>query len=352
VNLRRTFDTHALSAAFPFASPDLPLSDGGTGVLYGLNLASSGVVVWDRWAQHNYNSVILARSGSGKSFFAKLDLLRSLYHGVEAAVIDPEDEYLALAEAVGGVVIRPGAPGVRINPLDLSPDDGADALMRRALFMHTFVQVLTAGEHGQAEALPPREAAALDAAVLAAYQAKGITTDPRTWRRPAPLLSDLAAALQGQGEAGAMVAARLQPYVTGSFSGMFSGPTTAYQQGHLVVYAIAQLPEELQPAGSDAELVELVRQIAATVASRRSLSVAAARAARCSSSARSRYDSRCSGSPPVLSAVAAVPANAVLTSSSASCGSPAKRQWWLRLPRMCAASRRSPAAAAARRAIL
>ncbi|WP_143162872.1 VirB4 family type IV secretion system protein, partial [Couchioplanes caeruleus] len=147
LGMKRVFDTDALAAAFPFTSPDLPTTAGdtGMGVLYGLNLHSPGVVVWDRWAQSNYNSVVLARSGEGKSYFAKLDLLRNLYLGVEAFVIDPEDEYVRLAEAVGGTIIRPGVPGVRINPLDLSAGDGDDALIRRALFLQTFVSVMTGG---------------------------------------------------------------------------------------------------------------------------------------------------------------------------------------------------------------
>lgn len=247
--MKRAFDTEALSAAFPFASPDLPTANSGREVLYGLNLSSAGVVLWDRWAQHNYNTVILARSGAGKSYLAKLDLLRNLYQGVEAFVIDPEDEYLPLAEATGGTIIRPGTPGVRINPLDLAGDSEPDALTRRALFTHTFVQVLTAGETGDAAPLPPEQAAALDAAVLAAYRDKGITTDPRTWRRPAPILADLTDALAAHGEPGKAVAARLQPYTTGSFSGLFNGPTSHRPQGHLVVYAIKDLADELQPAG-------------------------------------------------------------------------------------------------------
>lgn len=247
LNMKRVFDTDALAAAFPFTSPDLPVTAGdtGMGVLYGLNLHSPGVVVWDRWAQSNYNSVILARSGEGKSYLAKLDLLRNLYLGVEAFVIDPEDEYVRLAQAVGGTIIRPGVPGVRINPLDLSAGDGDDALVRRALFMQTFVAVLT-GSAG----VSPQEAAALDVAVLAAYRAKGITTDPRTWRRPAPLLADVAAALPAAGEAGRVLAARLYPYVAGSFKGLFDGPTTIAPDGHLVVYAIKDLPEELKPVGT------------------------------------------------------------------------------------------------------
>ncbi|MDI6101197.1 DUF87 domain-containing protein [Actinoplanes sp. NEAU-A12] len=247
LGMKRVFDTDALAAAFPFTSPDLPTTAGdtGMGVLYGLNLHSPGVVVWDRWAQPNYNSVILARSGEGKSYLAKLDLLRNLYLGVEAFVIDPEDEYIKLAEAVGGTIIRPGAPGVRINPLDLSAGDGDDALVRRALFLQTFVSVLTGGAP-----IGPEEAAALDVAVLAAYRGKGITTDARTWRRPAPLLTDVAEALKDAGDAGRTLAARLHPYVAGSFKGLFDGPTTTAANGHLVVYAIKELPEELKPVGT------------------------------------------------------------------------------------------------------
>jgi type IV secretory pathway VirB4 component len=251
LGMKRVFDTDALAAAFPFTSPDLPTATGdtGMGVLYGLNLHSPGVVVWDRWAQPNFNSVILARSGEGKSYLAKLDLLRNLYLGVEAFAIDPEDEYVRLAESVGGTIIRPGTPGVRINPLDLSAGDGDDALVRRALFMQTFVAVLTGGETGTGQ-IAPEEAAALDVAVLAAYRAKGITTDPRTWRRPAPLLADVAASLHEAGDAGRTLAARLHPYVAGSFKGLFDGPTTTAAKGHLVVYAIKDLPEELKPVGT------------------------------------------------------------------------------------------------------
>lgn len=263
LGIRRVFDTDALAASFPFASPDLPVTAGNTGmgVLYGLNLASAGVVVWDRWAQSNFNAVILSRSGEGKSYLAKLDLLRNLYLGVEAFVIDPEDEYLRIAEAVGGTIIRPGAPGVRINPLDLSAGDGDDALFRRTLFMQTFVAVLTAGDNAAA-ALAPEDVPVLDAAVLAAYRRKGITSDPRTWRRPAPLLADVARALAEIGDAGRPLAARLHPYVAGSFAGLFDGPTTTAPEGHLVVYAIKDLPDELKPVGTLLTLDAIWRKVA------------------------------------------------------------------------------------------
>jgi len=250
LGMKRVFDTDALAASFPFTSPDLPdtAGDTGMGVLLGLNLHSPGVVVWDRWAQPNYNAVILARSGEGKSYLAKLDLLRNLCLGVEAFVIDPEDEYLRLADAVDATVIRPGAPGVRINPLDLPPGD--DAVNDRARFMHTLLAVMASGDTAASAPLPGDEARSLDVAVLAAYRAKGITTDPRTWRRPAPLLADVMAELDNLDAAGRRVAARLHPYVAGSMKGLFDGPTTTAPSGHLVVYAIKDLPEQLHPVGT------------------------------------------------------------------------------------------------------
>ena len=253
LGMRRAFDTAALAASFPFASPDLPPPDPVTaaapaGVLYGLNAASAGVVCWDRWAQDNHNSVILGRSGGGKSYLAKLDILRSLYAGVQTAVIDPEDEYARLAEAAGGTLIRPGAAGVRLNPLDLpAPPEGAaaapDALLRRALFLHTFLAVLLGGPP------PPADLAVLDQAIMACYQAAGITADPRTWARPAPLLADLAAVLDQAGGAGPELAMRLHPWTRGTHSGLFAGPTTTRPAGHLVVWSLRDLPEELKTAG-------------------------------------------------------------------------------------------------------
>jgi type IV secretory pathway VirB4 component len=253
LRMRRVFDTAALAASFPFASPDLPppgpAAPAGGGVLYGVNAASPGVVCWDRWAQDNHNSVIIGRSGSGKSYLAKLDILRSLYQGVQVSVIDPEDEYARLAEATGGTCVRPGAAGVRLNPFDLpararTGQARPDELIRRALFAHTFTAVLLG------DPLDSAQRAALDDAIMGAYQRAGITTDPRTWSRPAPLLPGLAAALRDTGsEAGRDLAARLAPYTGGTHSAMFSGPATTRPGGHLVVWSLRDLPEELKAPG-------------------------------------------------------------------------------------------------------
>jgi type IV secretory pathway VirB4 component len=226
IRQRRTIDTDALAAAFPFASAEL--SD-PAGVLYGRNARGSGLVFWDRWAQPNYNEVILARSGAGKSYLAKLELLRWLYEGVEAFVVDPEDEYVRLAEAVGGVHLRLGAPGVRLNPFDL--DDEPDALVRRALFVHTLVGLLL-GE-------PPTAAAR-----------RGITSDPATHGRPAPVLAELADVLAEDDDAEARaLASRLAPFTTGTHRMLFDGPTTTPPEGHLVVFSLRDLPREMKAAG-------------------------------------------------------------------------------------------------------
>jgi type IV secretory pathway VirB4 component len=251
LRMLRTMDTQALAAAFPLASADLPAplpGDPATpgGVLYGVNPASNGVVWWDRFAQDNYNSVVLARSGAGKSYFVKLEALRHLYAGVQVSIIDPEDEYLRLADAVGGTIVRLGAPGVRINPLDLPiGDTRPDVLTRRGLFLHTLISVLIG------HLPPPPERAALDRAILAVYRNAGITADPRTHRRPAPLLRDLVAVLTGDTDpAAGHLAARLAPWVDGSFKDLFDGPSTVRPDGHLVVWSLRHLPDELRTVGT------------------------------------------------------------------------------------------------------
>ena len=287
---RRAFDTDALAASFPFASAEPSAT---SGVVYGTTASGTGLVSWDRFAQDNHNSVILARSGAGKSYLAKLEALRSLYQGIEIAVVDPEDEYRRLAEAVGGAYVHLGAPGVRVNPFDLDagPGTGAGAgagaggatdtggsgggdplgddpgggpggalasgpVVRRALFVHTLVAVLLG------EKPDPQSAAALDRGIVCAYESAGITADPRSHARPAPLLAELAAALDQDGDPAARaLAARLAPYVTGTHRGLFDGPTTTRPEGHLVVFSLRDLPDELKAAGTLLTLDAIWRRV-------------------------------------------------------------------------------------------
>jgi type IV secretory pathway VirB4 component len=250
LDMRRVMDTDAIASAFPLASSDLPAPLPGEpaatgGMLYGLNPDSNGVVWWDRWAQHNANSVVLARSGAGKSYFVKLEVLRALADNVHVAVIDPDNEYIRLTEAVGGATIALGAGGVRVNPLDIPPGDRRpQARTYRALFLHTLTSVLL----GQQP--PPSERAALDTAITNAYDQAGISNDPDTWRRQAPLLRDVATALTAQHtQAADTLAARLTPWTTGSFKDLFDGPTTTVPAGQLVCWSTRHLADELRAPG-------------------------------------------------------------------------------------------------------
>ena len=281
LRLRRTMDTAALAAGFPFSTPDLALPDphrpGAGPVVYGTNLRSAGLVVHDRWAQSNYNSVTLAASGAGKSYLTKLDVLRSLYQGVEVAVVDPEDEYASLAAAVGGTYLPLGTPGVTLNPLDL-PAHGhgdPDLLTRRALFCHTLVTTLLTSDTGSlAGGVEAAGRAALDRAILAAYRDAGITADPATWTRPAPLLRDVATALAGDPDpAATALAGRLGPFVEGTHRTLFASSTTVTPEGHLVVYSLRHLPDELKATGMLLTLDAIWRSVADPAGRRRRLVV-------------------------------------------------------------------------------
>jgi type IV secretory pathway VirB4 component len=237
LRLRRAFDTEALAASFPFAAADPPIDPDG--VLYGLTAAGAPVIL-DRFRRDNYNTVLLARSGAGKSYLAKLEALRLLYRGVQVFVIDPEDEYRRLVTAVGGVHIPLAGPdAVTLNPLDLPASDNPHALDERTLFLTELVELLVGTLGG--EELP-----VLDRAIRACYQRAGITTDPVTHTRPAPLLPDLARTLAGDAATGARLAERLQPYATGSHAQLFARPTAAAADGQLVCFSLRGLPERLK----------------------------------------------------------------------------------------------------------
>jgi type IV secretory pathway VirB4 component len=263
LRLRRSFDTEALQATFPFAS-SAPSST--EGVLWGRTTRGHGLVFSDRFGKDNYNAVVLARSGAGKSYLAKLDLLRHLHRGVEVAVVDPEDEYRRLCDAVGGAHLALGEPGVRLNPFDLGTEP--DARVRRGLFLHSLVPVLFG------EALRPDGKAALDRGIVACYGAAGVTEDPRTWKRRPPVMADLAAALEGDGDPAALdLARRLAPFVTGTHRELFSGQTTTRPEGHLVVFSLRSLPDELKATGSLLALDACWRRVADPAQLRRRLVV-------------------------------------------------------------------------------
>jgi type IV secretory pathway VirB4 component len=251
---------------FPFAAGGVAM-DGG--VLYGTVPGSRSPVVVDPFdpGLDNANAVVVATSGAGKSYFTKLLALRCLAAGVDFLVIDPEGEYRALCAAVGGQHVRLApSSGQRLNPFDLppsaeggTPDAGAagerDPLAEQVAAVLGLLEIMLA-EPGRP--LGAQERAALDRATYGAYAGAGITADPATHGRPAPLLRDLAAALEASGSATALgLATRLRRYVDGSLAGLFAGSTNVALDRRLIVFDVQGLEPEQRPVA--------IHQIAAFV---------------------------------------------------------------------------------------
>ena len=247
-HLRRrvTLDSASAATMIPFAAAELPP---GPGLLYGSSLRGGSPVVLDPFGpgQPNANKVVVAASGAGKSYACKVEALRALLLGIEYSVIDPEGEYGAICDAVGGERLRlSGSAPHRLNPFELPPEPaagGGDALAGRVLALHGLLALMLAEpgrELGQAER------GALDRALYACYRRAGITEDPATHGRPAPLLRDLASVLEASGEPHGL-AARLARYASGSLGRLFSEPAGAAPRGPVVVFDLEGLEAELRP---------------------------------------------------------------------------------------------------------
>lgn len=251
----RNLDTSSLATMFPFSSSTLTME---RGVLLGIARHNHSPVIVDPFdgSLENANLVVFAKSGAGKSYFTKLLALRSLLIDVDFLIIDPEDEYRALCGAVNGQSIRlasgvPSGPAQRLNPFDLPPpgdaDEGLDPLAEQVAALLALLEVMLA-EPGRG--FDNHERAVLDRALYQTYARAGITADPATHARPAPLLRDLHAALEASpGDVAAGLATRLRRYVAGSLAGLFAGPTNVALDRRLAVFNVQALEPELRPVG-------------------------------------------------------------------------------------------------------
>lgn len=245
----RNLDTGSLATLFPFASSSLAMDQG---VLLGIARHNHSPVIVDPFdsSLENANLVVFAKSGAGKSYFTKLVLLRSLLRDVDCLVIDPEDEYAVVCQAVGGQMVRLSAASRhRLNPFDLPPIDtgnGArDVLAEQVASLLSLLDLMLAERGGT---LRVGERAVLDHAVYATYAQAGITADPATHTRPAPLLRDLHHVLARRPDPESQsLAARLRRYVDGSLAGLFDGPTNVALDRRLTVFTIQALEAELRP---------------------------------------------------------------------------------------------------------
>jgi type IV secretory pathway VirB4 component len=257
LQIRRNVNTGALSTTFPFTSADLTDDHG---ILYGINMHNSGLVIFDRFSLENGNSVVFAKSGAGKSFAVKLEILRSLMMGVEVFVLDPENEYQRMAEATGGAYVKLslGSP-TRINPFELpkviDAEEADNALRSNLITLHGLLRLMMGGAQSQmlganaqvAPALSPVEEADLDAALIETYAKAGITNDPLTHMSIPPTIADLYETLLHAGGTGPQLAQRLRKYTTGTFAGIFSQQSNIDINNPFAVFNIRDLEDELRP---------------------------------------------------------------------------------------------------------
>ncbi len=241
LKMNRNMDTTSLATTFPFTSSELTANEG---LMYGINEHNDSLVVFDRFTLENANMVVFAKSGSGKSYMVKLEILRSLLFDTEVIVIDPEDEYRKLSDAIGGTYIdfSFGSPN-RINPFELPQMDEPDEneLAMKIISLHSLLKIMLGDMNPQEEAL-------LDRALVMTYQMKGINRDPSTHKNEPPLMEDLYKVLNGMEEAVARgLADRLEKYVKGSFQGIFSQKSNVNFGNQLTVFGIKNLTDELRP---------------------------------------------------------------------------------------------------------
>ncbi len=257
LQIRRNMSTGAISTSFPFTSADLSQDNG---ILYGINMHNSGLVIFDRFSLENGNSVVFAKSGAGKSFTVKLEALRSLMFGTEIFIIDPENEYERMCDAVAGAYIRLSLnSATRINPFDLpqvvDSEDADNALRSNLITLHGLLRLMMGGAQAQllggnstlAPALSPTEEADLDAALIDTYAKAGITQDPLTHSSLPPTIADLYDTLLHMGGTGPQLAQRIRKYTSGTFAGIFSQQSNTNINNPLVVFNIRDLEDELRP---------------------------------------------------------------------------------------------------------
>lgn len=245
LKVMRNLDTASLSTTFPFTSATLSSNEG---ILYGLNRHNNSLILFDRFNLENANSVVFAKAGAGKSYMVKLEALRYLMMGTDVIVIDPENEYKMLCEAVGGNFLRVSLDSdKRINPFDLpKPGEGTiegaageDILRSNITMLHGLIGLMLSG-------LSPEEDALLEKGLFETYALKDITADIESQKNQPPLLKDLQSVLQNMTGAETMVN-KLTKYTEGTFKGLFDQPTNFDLGSGFMVFSVRDLEDSLRP---------------------------------------------------------------------------------------------------------
>lgn len=241
LNVHQKLNSEPLSSIFPFISFDLTSEQG---ILYGINRHNSSLVIFDRFSLENYNSVTFAKSGSGKSYAVKLEILRSLMFNVDVIVIDPEREYEYLAETVGGRYFNISlSSDHHINPFDLpaprEDETAADVLRSNTIHLVGLFRLMLGG-------LSPEEDSLVDRAITETYAMKDITSESDFTNIEPPLLSDFEMVLGGM-EGSESVVQRLAKFTKGSWSTFINRPSNVDINKKFVVFSVRDMEDELKP---------------------------------------------------------------------------------------------------------
>lgn len=231
-----------LSSIFPFISFDLTAEKG---ILYGINLHNNSLVLFDRYSMENYNSVLFAKSGAGKSYALKLEILRSLMFDTEVIVIDPEREYEYMANATGGRYFNISLSSEHhINPFDLpqvrEDENPAEILRQNIITLIGLFRIILGG-------LTPEEESIVDRAITETYALKDITGNTDFSNFTPPLLSDFELVLGGM-EGSESLMNRLGKYTVGTWSGFLNKPSNVEINQKFIVFSVRDMEEELKPA--------------------------------------------------------------------------------------------------------
>jgi len=239
--ITNSMNTAPLSTIFPFVSSNL---SSNKGILYGINRHNNSLIIFDRFSMENGNMVIFGKSGGGKSYAVKIEILRSLMFGTDVIVIDPENEYQHLAETVDGAYFKISLTSKHhVNPFDISPpgpDETTEEILRSKIMDLVGLLRVALGE------LTPEENSVLDRALAETYAAKDITPNSDLKNITPPLLEDLQTILENM-DGGEKIAKRLQRYSKGSFAGFLNQPTNIDVNKNMVVFSIRDMEEELRP---------------------------------------------------------------------------------------------------------
>jgi len=240
LNQKRNLDSSSAALTFPFVSSELVQE---SGILYGINKSNNSLVIVDRFLLNNANSIIFAQSGSGKSYAAKVEILRQLMQGTRAIVIDPEREYKQLAASVNGTYIKLSAKSLeKINPFDfsLTSYNGENDLIEHIQDLTEIISLLVGS-------LTSEEKAIVDKAIIQTYKEHGFSLSGKGMSKKVktyPLLKDFYKVLKDMRQSD--LCNRLERFVKGSLSSVFDSQTNIELNNRLVVFDIKDLNESLR----------------------------------------------------------------------------------------------------------